>query len=56
MKSEGLHEPLIAMELEHERRLTKEQFEALASKIRAIVGDKLKGHVDGDTESFLFKR
>jgi hypothetical protein len=44
------------MELEHERRLTKEQFEALASAIRAIVGDKLKGHVDGDSESFLSKR
>jgi len=41
------------MELEHDRRLTKKQFEALASEIRAIVGDKLNDHVDGDSESFL---
>ena len=56
MKSQTLHESWASMELEHERRLTKEQFEALASAIRAIVGDKLKGHVDGDSESFLSKR
>ena len=27
-----------------------------AAGIRAIVGDKLKSHEDGDSESFLFKR
>ena len=41
------------MEPGHDRRMTKEQFEALASEIRAIVGDKLSGHVDGDSDKFL---
>ena len=44
------------MELKQERRLTKQEFEALASEIRAIVGDRLKKHRDGDSEQFLFER
>ena len=44
------------MELKHDQGLTRQQFDALVSEIRAIVGDKLKNHEDGDSEPFLFKR
>ena len=44
------------MELKQERRLTKQEFESLASEIRAIVGDKLRSHRDGDSEQFLLQR
>ncbi len=44
------------MELRQEQRITKQQFDTLVSEIRAIVGDKLKNHRDGDSERFLFKR
>ncbi len=44
------------MELTKERKLTKEEFDKLASEIRTIVGKKLKGHKDGDTEKLLFKK
>ena len=52
----GPAEEAKGMELKQEPRLTKQEFEALASEIRAIVGDKLKKHKDGDAEQFLFQR
>lgn len=44
------------MELKHEEKLTKQEFDTIASEIRAIVGNKLKNHTDGDSERFLLKR
>lgn len=44
------------MELKQERKLTKEEFDKLASEIRTIAGTKLKSHKDGDSEKFLFKQ
>lgn len=44
------------MELKQEQRLTKKEFEKLSAEIRELVGDKLKGHKDGDAERLLFER
>ncbi len=44
------------MVLKQEQRLTKEEFERIASEIRVLVGDKLKNHKDGDAERLLFAR
>ena len=44
------------MELKHEERLTKHQFDALVSEIRAIVRNKFDDHTDGDSERLLIKR
>jgi hypothetical protein len=43
------------MELKQEQRLTKKEFEKLSAEIRELVGDKLKGHKDGDAERLLFE-
>ena len=42
------------MELKQQKP-TKKEFERIASEIRALVGDKLKNHKDGDAEQSLFK-
>ena len=44
------------METKQERKLTKQEFERLASEIREITGGRLKGHNDGDAEELLFER
>jgi len=38
-----------------EKKLTREEFEKLTSEMRALVGDKLRNHKDGDAERYLFK-
>jgi hypothetical protein len=40
---------------EKEEKLTREEFERLTSEMRALVGDKLRNHKDGDAERCLFK-
>ena len=40
---------------QEEKRLTREEFDKLTAEITAIIGDKLKGHKDGDAEELLFK-
>ncbi len=44
------------MELKQEQKLTKKEFEKLSAEIRALVGDKLKGHKDGDAERLVFEQ
>jgi len=39
-----------------EQKLTKKEFEKLSPEIRALVGDKLKGHKDGDAERLVFEQ
>ena len=44
------------MEPKHEeKKLTREEFDKLTAEIHAIIGDKLKGHKDGDAERLLFE-
>jgi hypothetical protein len=43
------------MESKQEQRLSREDFEKITSELTALIGDKLKGHKDGDAESLLFK-
>ena len=38
-----------------EEKLTRKEFERLTSEMRALVGDKLRNHKDGDAERLLFK-
>lgn len=40
---------------QEEKRLTREEFDKLTGEIRDIIGDKLKGHKDGDAERLLFR-
>lgn len=43
------------MEPKQEKKLTKEEFDKPTSEMRALVGDKLRNHKDGDAERLLFK-
>jgi hypothetical protein len=43
------------MEPKQEQRLSREEFDRISSEIRALIGDKLRGHKDGDAERLLFK-
>ncbi len=43
------------MEPKVEKKLTREEFEEITSEMRALVGDKLRNHRDGDAERLLFK-
>jgi hypothetical protein len=43
------------MEPKQEKKLTREEFDELTSEMRALVGDKLRNHKDGDAERLLFK-
>jgi len=38
-----------------EKKLSREEFEKITSEMRALVGDKLRNHKDGDAERYLFK-
>ena len=40
---------------ETERKLTRHEFERLASEITAITFGKIQGHNDGDAEELLFE-
>ncbi len=44
------------MEPKQEEKLTREELETIVSEFRALVGDKLKNHKDGDAERLLFKK
>jgi len=43
------------MEPRQEQRLSREEFEKITSELTALMGNKLKGHRDGDAERLLFK-
>jgi hypothetical protein len=44
------------MEPKQEQRLSREEFDRISAEIRDLIGDKLKGHRDGDAERLLFKK
>jgi hypothetical protein len=44
------------MELKQKQKLTREEFDRITSEIRALVGDRLKNHKEGDAERLLFKK
>ena len=41
---------------QEERKLSRSEFERISAELRALIGDKLKDHKDGDAEEFLFKQ
>lgn len=43
------------MQAKQKHKLTKKEFDKLASEMRAIVEHKLKDHKDGDAEQLLIK-
>lgn len=43
------------MEPKQAQRLSREEFDRISAEIRALIGDKLKGHKDGDAEELLFR-
>lgn len=43
------------MEPKQEKKLTRAEFDKITSQMRALVGDKLRNHKDGDAERLLFK-
>jgi hypothetical protein len=44
------------LELAQERKLNKKEFEKVASELRALIGDAMDGHKDGDAERLLYKK
>jgi hypothetical protein len=54
MRAEPISETK-GMEPKQEQRLSREEFDKITAELRAIVGDKLRGHKDGDAERLLFK-
>ena len=40
---------------QEEKKLTREEFDKITVEITAVIGDKLKGHIDGDAERLLFR-
>jgi hypothetical protein len=44
------------MELKQQQKLTREEFDRIASEIRDLVGDKMRNHKEGDAERLLLKR
>lgn len=44
------------MELKQQEKLTREEFDKIAAEIRALVGNKMKNHKEGDAERLLFKK
>lgn len=38
-----------------EEKLTREEFDRITAELRALIGDKLRDHKDGDAEEHLFK-
>ncbi|MDG6924954.1 MAG: hypothetical protein JRN09_00215 [Nitrososphaerota archaeon] len=43
------------MEPRQEKKLTRAEFDKITSQMRALVGDKLCNHKDGDAERLLFR-
>ncbi len=43
------------MEPKQEEKLSRAELEAMVSELRALVGDKLRNHKEGDAERLLFK-
>jgi hypothetical protein len=43
----------LAMQAKQDSKITKKEFERLSAEIRELVGNKLKGHKDGDAEASL---
>jgi hypothetical protein len=41
------------MQVKQEPKVTKKEFERLSAEIRELIGNKLKGHKDGDAELYL---
>lgn len=41
------------MQAKQEPKITRKEFERLSAEIRGLVGNKLKGHKDGDAELSL---
>ena len=52
----GFSQKAKGMEPKQEEKLTREELESIVSEFRALVGDKLKNHKDGDAERLLFKK
>jgi hypothetical protein len=49
---------LVAKSMEpkqEEKRPTRAELEARVLRFRELLGDKMRDHVDGDAEEFLFK-
>lgn len=44
------------MEPRQARKLSREEFEKVSSEIRALVGDGLRDHKDGDAEKLLLRK
>lgn len=40
---------------QEEKKLSRAEAEKMVSELRALVGDKLRNHKDGDAERLLFK-
>lgn len=40
---------------QEKEKLTREEFDRITAEMRALVGDKLRNHKDGDAERLLFK-
>ena len=40
---------------QEEKKLTREEFDKITAEIRAVIGDKLRDHKDGDAERLLFR-
>jgi len=45
-----------SMEPRQARKLSREEFEKVSSEIRALVGDGLRDHKDGDAEKLLLRK
>lgn len=43
------------MEPKQAQKLSREEFEKITSELRALVGDRLRDHGDGDAERLLFR-
>ena len=41
---------------EQQQKLTREEFDRIASEIRDLVGEKMRNHKEGDAERLLLKR
>jgi hypothetical protein len=41
------------MQAKQDSKVTKKEFEKLSTELRELVGNKLKGHKDGDAELSL---
>jgi hypothetical protein len=44
------------MEPKQTQKLSREEFEKITAELTSLIGDKLKGHKDGDAEKLLFRK